>query len=139
MPALHFSSNPDYYDTGKMGENWGTGLPVAVTPELMERGRERFMINCAVCHGANGAGNGIAKQYGLATIVTLQDQRIRNMSDGEIFNTITHGKGTMLAYGGNVLVHDRWAIIAYLRALQRSQNATLGDVPEEKRAELEKK
>jgi hypothetical protein len=60
------------------------------------------------------------------------------MSDGEIFNTITNGKNTMLAYGPNVSVYDRWAIIAYLRALQRSQNATVADVPEDRRAELEK-
>ena len=79
------------------------------------------------------------KQYGLATVVTLQDERIRNMADGEIFNTITHGKNTMLAYGPNVTVHDRWAIIAYLRALQRSQHATAADVPPEHRADLDKK
>ena len=60
------------------------------------------------------------------------------MSDGEIFNTITHGKNTMLAYGPTVTVNDRWAIIAYLRALQRSQNSTAADVPPEARAELEK-
>ncbi len=83
-------------------------------------------------------GDGITKQYGLATVVTLQDERIRKMADGEIFNTITHGKNTMMAYGPNIIVTDRWAIIAYLRALQRSQNATEADVPPEHRAELDK-
>ncbi len=73
----------------------------------------------------------------MATIVTLQDDRIRNMADGEIFDTITNGKNTMMSYGGNVTVHDRWAIIAYLRALQRSQRATEADVPPERRAELD--
>jgi len=68
----------------------------------------------------------------------LQDERIRKMSDGEIFNTITNGKNTMMAYGPNIIVPDRWAIIAYLRALQRSQNATVADVPEDHRAELDK-
>jgi mono/diheme cytochrome c family protein len=72
------------------------------------------------------------------TVVTLQDERIRKMADGEIFNTITNGKNTMMAYGPNVMVADRWAIIAYLRALQRSQNATANDVPTEHRAELDK-
>jgi mono/diheme cytochrome c family protein len=134
-----FSAGADYYDTGKMGDHWGTGMPVDVTPELMRRGRERFNITCAMCHGATAAGNGITKQYGLATVVTLQDDRIRNMSDGEIFNTITNGKNTMMAYGPNVTVGDRWAIIAYLRALQRSQNAGIADVPENARAQLEKK
>ena len=77
----------------------------------MQRGEQRFNINCAVCHGPLGAGDGIVKQYGLATVVTLQDDRLRNMADGEIFNTITHGKNTMMAYGPRVTVHDRWAII----------------------------
>jgi mono/diheme cytochrome c family protein len=104
----------------------------------MLRGEQRFNINCAICHGMTAAGNGIVKQYGLATVVSLQDERIRNMADGEIFNTITNGKNTMLSYGPNVTVADRWAIIAYLRALQRSQNATAADVPPEARVELEK-
>jgi mono/diheme cytochrome c family protein len=134
-----FSAGTDYYDTGKMADHWGTGIPVEVTPQLMQRGRERFNITCAMCHGATAAGNGITKQYGLATVVTLQDDRIRKMADGEIFNTITNGKNTMMAYGPNVTVADRWAIIAYLRALERSQNATVADVPEEHRTELEKK
>src|SRR5213595_1143557 len=133
-----FSAGTDYYSTGKMGDRWGTGIPIEVTPELMLRGQQRFNITCAMCHGATAAGNGITKQYGLATVVTLQDDRIRKMSDGEIFNTITNGKNTMMAYGPNIIVPDRWAIIAYLRALQRSQNAAIADVPEERRAELDK-
>lgn len=133
---LGFSGGPDYYNTGQMGTNWGTGLPVPVTTELMARGQQRFNINCAVCHGMAAAGDGITKQYGLTTVVSLQDERIRKMADGEIFNTITHGKNTMLAYGPNVSLPDRWAIIAYLRALQRSQNATEADVPPQHRAEL---
>ena len=137
-PHLGFSSGNDYFNTGKMGANWGTGFPLPVTGELMERGKQRFNINCTACHGFTAAGNGIVKQYGLNTVVSLQDERIRKMSDGEIFNTITHGKNTMMAYGPNVSVTDRWAIIAYLRALQRSQNATEADVPAEHRADLDK-
>ena len=138
QPHLGFSSGNDYYNTGKMGTNWGTGFPLPVNGDLMERGKQRFNINCAICHGPTAAGNGMTKQYGLATVVSLQDQRIRDMADGEIFDTITHGKNTMLAYGPNVSVTDRWAIIAYLRALQRSQNATQADVPPEHRAEMDK-
>ena len=136
--AFAFSAGTEYVNTGKMGANWGTGIPMAVTPQFMERGAERFSINCAICHGPTAAGDGIVKQYGMATIVTLQDARIRGMSDGEIFHTITHGKNTMMAYGPNITVGDRWAIIAYLRALQRSQSATPADVPPEARVELEK-
>ena len=135
---LAFSAGTDYINTGKMGATWGTGIPIPVSAEFMRRGQERFNINCAVCHGPTGAGDGIVKQYGMATIVPLLDQRIRDMSDGEIFHTITHGKNTMFGYGHNVTVNDRWAIIAYLRALQRSQNATPADVPPEARVELEK-
>jgi mono/diheme cytochrome c family protein len=133
-----FSAGTDYASSGKMGANWGSGIPIPVTAELMQRGEQRFNINCAICHGRTAAGDGIVKQYGMATIVSLQDARIRGMADGEIFNTITHGKNTMMAYGPNVTVNDRWAIIAYLRALQRSQNATAADVPPEARVQLEK-
>src|SRR6202158_2793609 len=142
VPESHsvagFSVGTDYFDTGKMGDRWGTGIPVPVTPQLLQRGRERFSITCAMCHGATAAGNGINKQYGLNTVVTLQDDRIRKMADGEIFNTITNGKNTMLAYGPNIMVADRWAIITYLRALQRSQSAGIIDVPPEHLADLEK-
>jgi mono/diheme cytochrome c family protein len=136
--ATAFSVGTDYIDTGKMGANWGTGIPVPVTPELLQRGQQRFNITCAMCHGATAAGNGIVKQHGLATVVSLQDDRIRKMADGEIFNTITNGKNTMMAYGPTIMVADRWAIIAYLRALQRSQGAALADVPPEHRADLDK-
>jgi hypothetical protein len=138
-PRLGFSEGTDYYNTGKMGSNWGTGIPLEVTPGLMKRGEQRFNINCAVCHGPLAAGDGIVKQYGLATVVSLQDDRIRNMADGEIFNTITHGKNTMMAYGPRVTVQDRWAIICYLRALQRSLHATAADVPPDHQVDLEKK
>jgi cytochrome c5 len=137
-PNASFSVGTDYYDTGKMSDHWGTAIPLEVTGELMQRGQQRFNITCAMCHGAAAAGNGIIKQHGLATVVSLQDERIRKMSDGEIFNTITNGKNTMMAYGPTIIVPDRWAIIAYLRALQRSQNAAIADVPEQHRTELDK-
>jgi mono/diheme cytochrome c family protein len=138
-PHFGFTEGTDYYNTGKMGANWGTGIPLEVTPALLQRGEQRFNINCAVCHGPLANGDGIVKQFGLTTVVTLQDDRIRNMADGEIFNTITHGKNTMMPYGPRVIVQDRWAIICYLRALQRSQHASAADVPPEHVADLEKK
>jgi mono/diheme cytochrome c family protein len=137
-PRVGFSVGTDYYNTGKMGDRWGTGIPVEINTQLLQRGQQRFNITCAMCHGATATGTGITKQYGLATVVTLQDDRIRKMADGEIFNTITNGKNTMMAYGPNIMVADRWAIIAYLRALQRSQTAAIADVPREHQAELEK-
>jgi cytochrome c5 len=137
-PNASFSVGTDYYNTGKMSDHWGTGIPLEVTSELMERGQQRFNITCAMCHGAVAMGNGIVKQHGLATVVSLQDERIRKMSDGEIFNTITNGKNTMMPYGPTIIVPDRWAIIAYLRAVQRSQNAAVADVPEENHGDLDK-
>jgi hypothetical protein len=133
-----FSESPDYADTGKMGDNWGSGIPFNVTPEVMARGQQRFGIYCAVCHGATGAGNGIAHKFGVNTVQSLLQDRLRIMSDGEIFNTITHGKNTMLGYGDRIQVPDRWAIITYVRSLQKSQGgASLSDVPEAERAKLE--
>lgn len=137
-PPLAFSAGTDYVNTGRMGGNWGSGIPIPVDEKLMARGKERFTINCTACHGPLGDGNGVVKQLGLATVQSLLQERIRTMSDGEIFNTITNGKNTMMAYGPNVTVNDRWAIIAYLRALQRSQNASANDVPPEHRADLDK-
>lgn len=133
---ISFSGSPAYRDTGRMGTQWGTGIPFEVTPAIMQRGAERYAINCAVCHGATAQGNGIASKYGLNSIANLHQQRIHDMADGEIFNTITWGKNTMMGYGSNIQVADRWAIICYLRALQRSQNTTLNDVPAEERSKL---
>ena len=131
-----FSGSEGYADTGKTGTNWGNGIPFPVTPATLERGRERYQIQCAVCHGTTGAGNGIATKYGLVGVASLHQQRLRDMTDGEIYNTIANGKNTMLGYGGVIQVPDRWAIVAYIRALQRSQNASLNDVPEAERAAL---
>ena len=135
---VHFSSGVSYPSTGKIGNQWGTGMPFEVTPEVIARGQERFGISCKVCHGATGAGNGIAGKYGLVGIANLHQQRIRDMADGEIFNTITHGKNNMMGYGDRIQVQDRWAIVAYIRALQKSQGgAVIKDVPATERAKLE--
>lgn len=132
--ALEMPGENDYRHTGKMGDKWGDGIPIPIDNAAMARGQERYTINCAICHGPVALGDGIVKKYGLSTVANLQDPRIRFMADGEIFNTITHGKATMNAYGANVSVDDRWKIIAYLRALQRSQNTALSELPESLRA-----
>lgn len=127
-----------YLETGRMGDRWGTGFPVEVTPELMRRGQERFNITCAVCHGATGSGNGMAFKFGLVTVQSLNQPRLREMADGEIFNTITHGKNTMLGLGDRISVPDRWAIVAYLRALQKSQGgASVRDIPPDELTKLQ--
>jgi mono/diheme cytochrome c family protein len=142
-----FSNFPAYIDTGIAGQVWGDGIPLAgfnkgddkaLGLAVLERGRERFNINCAVCHGAAGDGNGVVSKYGFGGIANLQEARFRTMPDGQIYQTITHGKGNMGAYGSNITVEDRWAIIAYIRALQKSQNATSKDVPAETLKDLVK-
>jgi len=103
----------------------------------VERGQKVFAINCAVCHGATGQGNGITTKYGLLGVANYHQDKYRQMADGQIFNTITNGYNTMMAYGDKVTVKDRWAVVAYIRVLQRMQFATLNDVPETERAALE--
>ncbi len=133
---LRYTAGPDYYDTGKMGDQWGTGIPVEVTPELMERGRDRFMINCQVCHGGTGAGNGVTSKYGLNGIANYHDDKYLKMADGEIYDTITNGHNSMLGYGANLTVTERWAIVTYIRALQRSQLVKPEELPADERAAL---
>jgi mono/diheme cytochrome c family protein len=136
-PLGEFTAGTDYYNTGKMGGNWGTGIPLPVSNELVQRGRVVYTVNCAVCHGATGQGNGITSKYGLNGIANYHQDKYRIMADGQIFNTISHGYNTMMAYGDKVTVKDRWAVISYIRALQKSENARLEDVPEDKRAALQ--
>jgi len=136
-PLGEFTAGTDYYNTGKMGDQWGTGIPLPISRELLERGQVVYTINCAICHGATGQGNGITSKYGLNGIANYHQDKYRTMADGQIFNTITHGYNTMMSYSDKITVKDRWAVISYIRALQKSENATLGDVPEEKRFALE--
>jgi len=113
--------------------------PLPITDELLKRGRQRFTINCSPCHGALADGNGITKRIGaMGVVANLHDKRMVEMHDGEIFYVISNGRNLMGAYGPNVTVADRWAIVAYLRALQLSQLGTLNDVPQELRATLKK-
>jgi len=134
---IYFGTLPVYANTGMIDDAWGTGIPMDITPELMARGKERYTIYCTVCHGATGGGNGVASKYNWPVIANLLDQRIVDMADGEIFNTITHGKNQMYGYGSNIQVPDRWAIILYMRALQTAANTPAADVPETELAKLD--
>jgi len=130
-------------NTGKIPgtTNWIPAIPVPVTQQLMARGRERFNIYCSPCHGAQGDGKGIVPKFGLATIADLHDvtaRKVPQQADGEIFNTLSYGKQLMQGYAANITIPDRWAIVAYVRALQRSRLGSLEDVPADHRAELQK-
>jgi len=113
--------------------------PLPITSALLKRGQQRFTINCSPCHGQIADGNGITKKLGvMPTVANLHDKRIVELPDGEVFFVITNGRNTMEPYGANITVEDRWAIIAYLRALQLSQLGSIDDVPENLRASLKK-
>ena len=109
---------------------FAAGIPAALTVDakFIERGRDRFQIYCQPCHGALGDGNGITKKYGMGATPSYHDPRLRTMPDGEIFNTITNGKNTMMPYADKLAPEDRWAVVAYVRALQRAQQGTTADV-----------
>lgn len=119
--------------------NFVTTNPLPITAALLKRGQQRFTINCSPCHGQLADGNGITKKIGaMAIVANLHDKRIVEMGDGELFHVITNGRNNMGAYGPNVTVEDRWAIVAYLRALQLAQLGTLEDVPPELRGTLKR-
>ncbi len=135
-----FTNQADYLNTGRFGDVFGDGIPetfAARGEALVSRGQQRFNINCAICHGRAGAGNGVIKGMGFITIASLLDDRLRLQPDGQIYNTITHGKSTMGAYGPVVTVEDRWAIVSYVRALQRAAGGKLADLPEVEQKKLQ--
>ncbi len=131
-PRVGFTNGLGYYDTGKMGDFYGDGLPTEITgdpavfnAEFIKRGEQRYNINCAICHGTSGNGKGVTSKYGILTAFNLQQPGNNDpanaaafRADGAIFDVITNGKGLMGSYGGNITVRDRWAIVAYIRALQ---------------------
>jgi mono/diheme cytochrome c family protein len=129
--------------SGLSNGRWTTTFPVPVTPTLMRRGQERFDIFCSTCHGLAGAGDGMiskrADQLQEGTWVppaSYHTELIRKREVGHLFNTITHGIRNMPSYGSQVPPEDRWAIVAYVRALQRSQDARIDDVPADIRPTL---
>lgn len=145
---LDFSFGDDYYNTGQFGDFYGAGYPetLILDEELLERGKQRYRINCTSCHGESGNGKGIVGKYwgfpparesgqsaesfdeamagynGIPPTANLLDARVKAFPEGQLFWTITHGKGLMGGYGATINVRDRWAIVAYVRALQAASN-----------------
>jgi mono/diheme cytochrome c family protein len=122
--------------TGKEGSEFTKTLPLPVTPELLARGRTEFQTFCAPCHGRVGRGDGMVVQRGFRKPPTYHSDRLRESPVGYYFDVISNGFGAMSDYAAQVSVPDRWAIVAYIRALQLSQHATLADVPADKRGQL---
>ena len=111
--------------------------PFPVTAHLLARGQRQFNIYCAPCHGQTGEGNGITKKIGaMAIVANLHDKRIVQQADGEVFSIVSNGKSNMQGYAAQITVEDRWAIVAYLRALQLSHLGVVADLAPETRAKL---
>ncbi len=132
IPEYEFGGQTGYYYTGHIGDYYGSGMPEELTldadsaAELIRRGKERYGIYCAICHGASGDGQGITASYGVPGIANLQLPTFHQETypDGRLYEVITKGKGQMSGYGYNIPVRDRWAIIAYVRTLQSAKAGT---------------
>ena len=122
--------------TGKSGGEPVTTFPFPITPETLARGQQRFNIYCSPCHDRMGTGLGMVVRRGMRQPPSYHIDRLRQAPVGYFYDVITNGFGLMPDYAAQIEPKDRWAIIAYIRVLQRSQNATLTDVPPDKRAEL---
>ena len=123
-------------NTGTLNGREIDAFPFPITRAVLDRGRDRFNIFCAPCHGLAGDGDGVIVQRGFQPPPSYHIDRLRNAPIGHFFNVITNGLGAMYPYGYRVLPRDRWAIIAYIRALQLSRRATIDDVPEAERQKL---
>jgi mono/diheme cytochrome c family protein len=118
---LDYSAGEDYLNTGLFGDFYGQGFPetLKIDEDFLARGKERYQITCTPCHGESGNGQGIVSKYwAIPPTANLIDERVSAMPEGQIFWTITHGKGLMGPYNGVLSVRDRWAIVAYVQALQ---------------------
>jgi mono/diheme cytochrome c family protein len=127
----------DHLYTGKVDGQLANEFPTPVTAETMARGRERFDVFCSPCHGRTGEGNGMIVQRGFRQPPSFHEDRLVNAPVGYYFDVMTNGFGAMQDYAAQVPVADRWAIAAYLRALQLSRRATPADVRAENRAALD--
>jgi Cytochrome C oxidase, cbb3-type, subunit III len=132
----HLDIDTEFYtgktDAGKLVELF----PMRVTGGVLERGQERFGIFCSPCHDRTGSGHGIVVRRGFKQPPSFHIDRLRQMPVGHFFDVMTHGFGVMPDYREQIEPTDRWAIVAYVRTLQRSQQATLADVPPEQAAKL---
>lgn len=122
--------------TGVVNHQYVGKNPLKIDAELMETGQRRFNTYCSPCHDRTGQGRGIVGQRAIWIPTNLTEDRVKQFNDGEIFTVITQGRRSMPAYRFQVSEHDRWAIIAYVRALQRATMGTADEVPADQRASL---
>jgi mono/diheme cytochrome c family protein len=137
VPRGYLRENELLY-TGKISGQFANMFPIAVTADVMARGQERFNVFCSPCHGRTGVGNGMIVQRGFRQPPSFHEQRLRDAPAGYFYDVMTNGFGAMQDYAAQVPVTDRWAIAAYIRALQLSQGATVTDVPADRRSDLDR-
>ncbi len=125
-----------YFLTGKINGQPGDKFPLPVTKEVLARGHERYTIYCTPCHSRTGDGDGMIPSRGLKRPPSFHDARLKKEPIGYFYDVMTNGFGAMLNYSAQVKPEDRWAIAAYIRALQLSQDAKLSDVPENERKNI---
>ncbi|HTS65021.1 MAG TPA: cytochrome c [Candidatus Acidoferrales bacterium] len=133
-------NEPDSSDTlatGKANGTFAASIPVVVDEARLQRGRERFNIYCSPCHGMTGDGHGMIAERGFLQPADLHSQRVRSAPPGYIYAVIANGYGSMPDYRDQLSVEDRWAVVAYIRALELSRGATIAEVPPEQRPALE--
>ena len=123
---------------GRVKGELATTMPFELTTDVIQRGQERYDIFCTPCHGGLGAGDGMVVRRGMKAPPSFHIDRLRKVPIGHTFDVMTNGFGAMYSYASRIPVHDRWAIAAYVCALQLSQNAGLQDVPQAERAGLER-
>jgi cytochrome c5 len=130
-------STDPFFDTGKVNGAVADGFPFPVTIEVINRGHERYDIYCSECHSRIGDGNGMIPARGYRRPPSFHTDTVRTATTGHLFDVMTNGFGAMPPYGKMIPPRDRWAIVAYIRALQLSQHATVADVPTNDRAQLD--
>jgi mono/diheme cytochrome c family protein len=124
--------------TGKTNGTDTDVFPLRVDAQMMARGRERYDIYCSPCHGRTGIGDGMVVRRGYRRPPSLHDDRLRNAAVGHYFDVIANGFGAMPDYAAQIRAEDRWAIIAYIRALQLSEHAMVADLPATERDRLQR-
>lgn len=132
VPRGNFSDDEAYL-WGREGEKYVMKAPIPFTLEVLKHGQERYNVYCAPCHDHTGLGHGMVVKRGFAKPTNLLDEYAMKLADGQIYHAINEGVRNMPSYGAQVPVQDRWAIVAYVRALQVAAHARLEDVPADKR------
>lgn len=131
----HLNDNNSFH-TGAENGAFLNSIPVAITKPMLERGQQRYNIYCSPCHGMLGDGDGIVARRGFKIPANFHVDRLRQAPPGYLFQVISNGYGAMPDYGDQIGIEDRWAIVAYVRALQLARNAAVADVPVQERSKL---